>query len=50
MTYPVAEIQQIISEEHQSRLIDMSMFEMTDDVFFAFCQANDHLKLERNPD
>lgn len=33
MTYPVAEIQQIISEEHQSRLIDMSMFEMTDDVF-----------------
>jgi len=50
MTYPVAEIQQIISEEHQSRLIDMSMFAMTDDVFFAFCQANDHLKLERNPD
>ncbi len=36
MTYPVAEIQQIISEEHQSRLINMRMFNMTDDEFFAF--------------
>lgn len=50
MTYPVAEIQQILSEDHQSRMINMRMFDMTDDVFFAFCQANDHLKLERNPD
>ena len=50
MTYPIAKIKQELSEDHQSRLINMRMFNMTDDEFFTFCQANDHLKLERNPD
>ena len=50
MTYPITKIQRVLSEDHQSRLINMRMFDMTDDAFFDFCQANDHLKLERNPD
>lgn len=50
MTYQISEIKRELSEDHQSRLVNMRMFNKTDDAFFAFCQANDHLKLERNPD
>jgi hypothetical protein len=50
MTYPISKIPRHISEDHQSRILNFSIFNMDDDVFFDFCQDNKHLRIERNAD
>ena len=50
MTYPISKITKHISEDHQSRILNFSRFNMNDDVFFDFCQDNKHLRIERNAD
>jgi Uma2 family endonuclease len=50
MTYPISKIPKHISEDHQSRILNFSIFNMDDDVFFDFCQDNKHLRIERNAD
>ncbi len=53
MTYPISKLaknQNHLSIEHQSRILNFSRFNMNDDVFFDFCQDNNHLRIERNAD
>jgi len=50
MTYPISKMTKNLSDDHQSRILNFSKFSMDDDVFFDFCQDNEHLKIERNAD
>ena len=53
MTYSIsksAKNRNHLSIEHQSRILNFSRFNMDDDTFFDFCQDNNHLRIERNPD
>lgn len=50
MTYPISKMTQNLSDDHQSRILNFSRFSMDDDVFFDFCQDNQHLNIERNAD
>ena len=37
-------------EEQRETTVEFANYHMDDDAFYAFCQINEHLKLERNPD
>ena len=39
-----------LPEEQRETTIEFAHYQMDDDAFYEFCQINEHLKLERNPD
>ena len=50
MTYQISKMEKQTSQEQQNRIVNFSRFNMDDDVFFDFCQDNNHLQIERNAD
>lgn len=39
-----------LPEEQRETTVEFAHYHMDDDAFYEFCQINEHLKLERNPD
>ena len=39
-----------LPEEQRATTVEFAHIDMDDDAFYEFCQINEHLKLERNPD
>lgn len=39
-----------LPEEQRETTIEFAHYQMDDEAFYEFCQINEHLKLERNPD
>lgn len=39
-----------LSEEQWETTVEFAHYHMDDEAFYDFCQVNDHLKFERNPD